>query len=649
MDISNEKLLVGARNLKNKGYSKEQVDAWLQSKGSSLNDMRAFAKSLNETSQQEVSQEPRPELKPLTEDQKAKSGRSWLDTANNFIDDFKSGFSEGAQYGAERIANGATLGLYDKANSMLGGDAKERAQRVEGYDDAAGRGNSLLNSKNVGTALDFIGGLVPTAKIYQGASKIAKPVMAMALATGTEQGIRNAIDSRSLKDAGMKGAIGFAEGLTEGGTLGAGFKLAKGAYYLTKGSTQRGLNYLKKEIGEDALNQLVDKAKEQGRTLVEVINDKLGGTLDDVIGNVQGMKEKANNYIKSKVPQMKQNARDKVNRFIDDFFGEVNGFDNVETIKKAVDTEAKPAWEYIYSQGDVSLKSPELAKMIKEDKALRKIIKDVRNDPYLPKELQNVSDGNIGILERARQDIVEKVSDAIRTGKAKHVKDDLLALQDRFLSKVKAATQGYSETLEKYGDFHKIDDATRKAASFFKDSNPKQFAKEYAKLGEAERDAYKLGIKDELEKMVGKKSEKAAWETITSPNNKAKIKTVFGEEDGGKLIKFAEEEAKRVQRFKNIENANKAEPKDPKGFWYNRLANQALDLARRASLKEKKTQAMGIAELLTNAEKLQKSIKNNSEYLPVKLDKALQKYLGKDYLPVSAIQGAIEYNRNNKF
>jgi hypothetical protein len=50
MDVTNDRLLEGARNLKNKGYSPEQVDTWLQTKGSSLDAMKIFAAQQKEKS-----------------------------------------------------------------------------------------------------------------------------------------------------------------------------------------------------------------------------------------------------------------------------------------------------------------------------------------------------------------------------------------------------------------------------------------------------------------------------------------------------------------------------------------------------------------------------------------------------------------------
>lgn len=57
MDINNsEKLLTGARNLKAKGYTPKQVDLWLKSKGSSLEQLKSFAadntRKLNITDEQ---------------------------------------------------------------------------------------------------------------------------------------------------------------------------------------------------------------------------------------------------------------------------------------------------------------------------------------------------------------------------------------------------------------------------------------------------------------------------------------------------------------------------------------------------------------------------------------------------------------------
>lgn len=75
MDISNEKLLQGARNLKEKGYTPQQVDDWLKGHGSSLEEMRSFARIPEVT----------PEIKSQVDaniaayNQRQEENRPWVD------------------------------------------------------------------------------------------------------------------------------------------------------------------------------------------------------------------------------------------------------------------------------------------------------------------------------------------------------------------------------------------------------------------------------------------------------------------------------------------------------------------------------------------------------------------------------------------
>lgn len=78
MDITNEKLLQGARNLKNKGFSQQQVDNWLKSKGSSLDDMRSFVKQQN---QPQFSEDALAQVRANNEAyaQRQEEARPWID------------------------------------------------------------------------------------------------------------------------------------------------------------------------------------------------------------------------------------------------------------------------------------------------------------------------------------------------------------------------------------------------------------------------------------------------------------------------------------------------------------------------------------------------------------------------------------------
>lgn len=58
MEITQERLLEGARNLKSKGYSPKQVDDWLKTKGSSLDEMKVFASTPKQVEEPVVQEQP---------------------------------------------------------------------------------------------------------------------------------------------------------------------------------------------------------------------------------------------------------------------------------------------------------------------------------------------------------------------------------------------------------------------------------------------------------------------------------------------------------------------------------------------------------------------------------------------------------------
>lgn len=58
MEITQERLLEGARNLKSKGYSPKQVDEWLKTKGSSLDEMKVFASTPKQVEEPVVQEQP---------------------------------------------------------------------------------------------------------------------------------------------------------------------------------------------------------------------------------------------------------------------------------------------------------------------------------------------------------------------------------------------------------------------------------------------------------------------------------------------------------------------------------------------------------------------------------------------------------------
>lgn len=575
-------------------------------------------------------------LNPLTEEQKAKPAN---DYTKGTIKAFLEGWGEGIESGFNKANSGATLGATDWLDRKTQGSPQKALQeQLQAEADAAGAGDFY---KNANVLAEFGGSIYPTEKIYKGVNMFAKGTKALAGAGAIEQALKNIINSDSIDETTYNGIVGALTGSITGGSLGLAGKLAKGAWYLTKNSAQKGLSYLKEEIGEEALNGFINKAKEQGRSILEVINEKTA----NILHSAQRQTPEAKEIVSSRIDEIIAGSKDKADELVENFAGKTQGWENVEAVKEAADKGTKEIFDRVYAYGDISKKSPEVANFIKENDLIKSLIKEVKSDPKF-QDLKKLPDGDMRVLETVRQ----KLSRLYKDSGIKAEKDAILNTQSKFLEKIKKAAPGYDEALSSYNTFHKIDEATDMAQQVFKGNVlPKKFAKDFDNLSDYEKDALKLGLKDELIKIIGKKKNDAGWGDLLSKNVQQKIKTVLGKENGQKLINFAKDEVKRNKILDSVSSVTSKESnKIP--YIYTNTINQVSDVIARIQGIGNKSRNIGIAELLSSpqAEAMEKAIKDYGDKKLIKANKYLQEKLGKDYLPISALLGADWFNSNNK-
>lgn len=585
-------------------------------------------------------------LQPLTEDQKAKSKMDSIDIANEFIGDFAKGTYEGSKNAIQRAVNGATLGLYDRLDTALGGDSVELKKRLQSEADATGFGDFHRNADAVA---EFAGSIYPAAKTYQLASKFTKGVGALATSGAIEESLRKMINSDSLDEAGYDGLVGAITGGVTGGSLGLAGKLMKGAWYLGKNSAQKALTYLKNEVGEETLNGFINKAKEEGRSILEVVNEKTASLLR----SAQKQSPEAKEIVSSRIDDIAANSADKAEDLLENVLGKDQGWKTALEVKKAADYETKSAFDALNSAGDLARFDKSFEKFVKDNDLYKQAIKEVRKDVSLPKALRDqkqTPDTDFRILEAAREKLREMSNMAASANNLKKADritkqtNDLLSRMDELLPEYKGAREIYQQARE-------IGETVKKGGQIFnRGVNPEKFAEDFNNLNQHQKDAYKLGLRDEVVKIIGGKSENNGWKSFLPKNVQSKIKTVLGKENGQKLIDFAREELKRVDILKASKNiSSEASNKFP--YIYTNPANQAVDILSRIQGIGKKQRNVGLAELLTSpeAEAMKKAIKDYEKGKFVKANKYLQEKLGKDYLPISVLLGVEEFNRNNKF
>lgn len=210
--------------------------------------------------------------------------------------------AKGLGVGAERVANAATLGAYDWANTKLGGTSRERAAKL--LAEADEQSKTLGNIGRAGYLAAEIGGagISPVTQVLGAlggtATKgIANPLLrevAGGTITGSAfGGIRSGFDSDFDPYTTAKGAM-------LGGAIGGGIPLAKaGVKYgtnMVKGVIQRGKNAIDK-LTHNALSPSAEEMAAGAQEISGALpdNGELTGTAvknlsDDVM---RGVKDKA--------------------------------------------------------------------------------------------------------------------------------------------------------------------------------------------------------------------------------------------------------------------------------------------------------------------------------------------------------------------
>lgn len=284
MEITNERLLQGARNLKAKGYTPAQVDSWLQTKGSSLDAMKSFVNTSK--------------LQPLTDEQRAKpQGTNWGEVALAGA----KGVGQGIVSGLGRVASGATLGATDWIDRRTGGYLKALDQDLAQSAKDAGVGGLNEVAKfatETGGLMHGVGG-----RILKGASTIPQMIAKGSI----EGGIYGATASDNLKELARNILGGAVIGGSSAGALGGVGRLVKRlvpalnaegkAKSLQDAFADRESTIALKR-GSKASQEISDRIAQEMPVVKDAINSKMDNVVQATIGekpNIEGMVESAKN------------------------------------------------------------------------------------------------------------------------------------------------------------------------------------------------------------------------------------------------------------------------------------------------------------------------------------------------------------------
>lgn len=556
MEISNEKLLEGARNLKRKGFSPQQVDDWLKTKGSSLDAMRGFVKQ---------QKQPKTELTPLTEEQKAKpKGDYW----NGAIKEGVKGFGKGVLSGVGSALSGATLGATDWIDRKTGGNLAKLKKELQASAEAEGLGGV----NQVANALSEMGGNIYGAgKLIAG--KVGKGLKGVVLGGGLEGLGYGVTNSDNLEDLSYNAIIGATTGTaTSGGVYGAGKALGT-AWDIAKPyarASQRAIDDVANEIGIGKLKELVNTARQKGRSVLEVGDA-------DIVDVMQGARQNSKQAFKNIDKAYDDFVDTQVTRnndIINNVFGSKNKYQNTDDVIRLAKEQAQPIYDKLQNIGDLSVVNGKIKGNIEKNPYIKTELANIRKNPLYQVEynVSNLPDTDWRMLDQVNRNINDQISTAVRAGESEKVrllerqKHNLLNMVDDIVPEYKTA-RGIYEAENKALKAQKIGENT------ILDSNTTadKLRRSMRDMSDYEKQSLKIGAREKIINTIESKENQAlGLKKLNNAQTRDKLKTLLGNE-GDRLIDYAEDEVKAMRNLNKLTgNSNTAEKLSKK---------QKLDLA----------------------------------------------------------------------
>lgn len=459
------------------------------------------------------------------------------------------GFGEGVKVGTERALNGATLGGYDWVDrNYLGGQAQARNEALRQRAEDAG----VSGYYTAAELASEIGGMGAGAggAITKGLMKAGAKGLGLALGDAAIQsGIIGATSTDNIADLPINIAANVSVGTAFGGGLYGGAKLLGYASSLLRSNAKRGMDYLRSKLGDEAADAMIKEAQDSGRSLAEVADDKALRAIQMARQNT----EDAADIVSGNARKIEAASGDKSRALIDETLGNRGGFETVQELEAQAKKEAAPLWEDLNKKGDLAAYETKLANYVKENDLIQREIGKIRKDATLSREVREAADTDFRVLQAVKENIDDQISVAKRQGEDKLVRR-LVEQKNELLNRMDEVAPEYKQARQIYEDEKQFERAVKLSEDVFdtKISAPK-FAANTKGLSQNEKQALKLGLRDELYRIIGNaQNEALGWKKVVPENVQAKIRNVLGQTEGDKLINWANREIVRMRNFNKL-------------------------------------------------------------------------------------------------
>ena len=482
----------------------------------------------------------------------------------------------------ERLYFGDNLNM-DTIGSRLANQVKQRNELQA----------QLPTSQRVGVAIGqslpyLATGVGTGAKVAQAVAqggKIAKffaPIAGLAtsgavsgFASGTlspqeEVGLENR-SIQTVKSGATGAVIGGGLGVA-GKAVGAGVKAGK-SLITAKSAEDILAARLPKEQTASLLNELKTATPENPVILPDIAGDSIKG-LTRSVAKISGAKD----LVVDALEKRSEESITRVANHLSKDISPVNSyFDSIDDLIKARSEISQPLYKQAYAEGNKNIQKllkPQIVTKnefvsdglggIKEqitkteipadplfsNPNVQKYISKAKNEPLFVDP--RISNNDFAVLDGAKKMIDDDIGSAMRAGENERARA-LIGIKNQIVNKLDEVSPLYKQARQVFGGFSQLKKAQEEGLDFSK-LNPEEIQRQMQKFSTGEKDAYRIGVKENLKDINSSTADglSSAKRIFGNKQKRDQLKAVFGNE-----AKFNEFEKKMVAEFRATDTKTK--------------------------------------------------------------------------------------------
>ena len=484
---------------------------------------------------------PAEALAQIDERDKAYNNKSHLGW--NVAGSAVTGYGEGIENMTNRFVNGLTFGGYDWLDRHGGNEGQRLNRRIhQNAENALGTvGDVAISAGDLGAEIG--GNIYPGAAITRGLARAGvKSALGQAAAGGGIGGaLYGATASDKLSDLPVNTIVGGVGGTVGGAALHSAISGIGTVGGLFRNNLKKGMDYIRKTKGDEYLQNMIDEATQKGVSLAEVADER--GL--KMVQMARQQTSDADDIITQNMQAIKDNVPNKNTETLNDMFGTKSGYRMAQEAEQEAMDKARPMFNDLESKGDLGA-SNTLSEVVKNNDVIGDTIKNVKRSYSMYKGLPD-TDAKVILQTHKLLSQQTKSPDATLAYQAKQALkefDDALPADFR---------EGLKKANKIYKDNYQFAEAQKSAKDIFnKEISSEEFNDKFGKMTAEEKQALRGGLRDELFSIVeNRTNETLGWNRVVPRPVKSKIRRVLGDEEGNKLIDYAQ------TQLKSMRNSNK--------------------------------------------------------------------------------------------